>query len=90
MRNRAGGSALRRSLGPYLGLVDVKLTKKAGRYYPPKVEEAITTFLETCAVEFFQTATEKDADDLEVELRERLKPRLNISRARRRRSLPER
>ncbi len=44
LKNRAGGSALRRSLGVYLGLVESKLTRRRGRYYPAKVEQAITDF----------------------------------------------
>ena len=85
LKNRAGGSALRRTLGVELGLVDTKLTHRVGRYYPPAVEQAITEFLEGCEVELHQAASADEADDLEVELRELLKPRLNASRARRRR-----
>src|SRR5262245_31906437 len=50
---RAGGSALRRTLGPYLGLVERNLSvRRDGRYYPADVEAAITSFLEACSVEF--------------------------------------
>lgn len=82
---RAGGSALRRSLGLHLELVAAKLRTSEGRYYPAAVEAEITRFLEGCEIEFFPTATADEADDLEVELRDRLKPELNISRGRRRR-----
>ncbi len=85
LQNRSGGSALRRSLGPHLGLVDKKLTAKAGRYYPVEVEEEITDYLESCSIVFFPATTADEADELEVELRKRLRPKLNISRARRRR-----
>lgn len=88
LKNRAGGSALRRTLGVELGLVETKLTHKVGRYYPPDVEQAITDFLETCEVELHQTATAEEADDLEVQLCDRLQPRLNVSRSRRRRRIP--
>ena len=82
---RAGGSALRRSLGLHLGLVATKLRRGDGRYYPPGVEEAITRFLESCEIEFFPTATADEADDLEHELRQQLRPELNIATGRRRR-----
>jgi hypothetical protein len=52
LKPRAGGSALRRTLGPYLGLVERKLVRRDGRYYPADVEAAITRFLEACSVEF--------------------------------------
>jgi hypothetical protein len=53
LKPRAGSSALRRTLGPYLGLVERKLSvSRDGRYYPAPVEAAITRFLETCSVEF--------------------------------------
>jgi len=82
---RAGGSAFRRSLGLHLGLVAAKLRRRDGRYYPPEVEQEITRFLESCEVEFFPATTADEADDLEVELREQLRPELNISSGRRRR-----
>ncbi len=85
LKNRAGGSALRRTLGVDLALVETKLTHRVGRYYPDDVEQAITDFLESCEIELYSTATADEAEDLEVELRERLQPRLNISRGRRRR-----
>lgn len=85
LRPRAGGSALRRSLGLYLGLVERKLKNSDGRYYPPDVEAAITDFLISCEVELISASSPDAADDLEVEVRGRLFPELNISRARRRR-----
>lgn len=43
LRDRAGGSALRRSLGPHAGFVEKKLSvKRDGRYYPAEVEVKIT------------------------------------------------
>jgi hypothetical protein len=84
---RAGGSALRRSLGVHLRLVTRKLRRADGRYYPPDVEQAITRFLTRCEVEFFPTETADEADDLEHKLRQRLNPRLNIATGPRRRPL---
>ena len=85
LRARAGGSALRRSLGLHLGLVATKLKISEGRYYAPDVENEITRFLEGCEVSFFPTTTADEADDLEVELRAQLRPELNIASGRRRR-----
>lgn len=85
LRDRAGGSALRRSLGVHLSLVDAKLRTQESRYYPREAEAAITAFLNGCEVELFPVATSEEADDLEATLREELRPRLNISTARRRR-----
>jgi hypothetical protein len=85
LRHRSGGSALRRSLGVYLGLVEQKLRMSEGRYYPHEVEDAISAFLADCLIEFFPTSTTEAADDVEVELRQALRPRLNVSQARRRR-----
>jgi hypothetical protein len=86
LRPRSGGSALRRSLGPYLGLVERKLRTSEGRYYPPEVEDAISAFLTECFIEFFPVGTTEAADDLEVELRRLPRPRLNVSQARRTKS----
>jgi hypothetical protein len=83
LRPRSGGSALRRSLGLYLGLVEQKLRTSQGRYYSPEVEDAISAFLVKCYIEFFPTSTTDAADDLEVELRRSLRPRLNVNQARR-------
>lgn len=73
------------SLGLHLKLVRTKLRTSEGRYYPAPVEAEITGFLEGCEIEFYPTASADEAEDLEVEFRDRLKPELNISRARRRR-----
>jgi hypothetical protein len=86
LRDRAGGSALRRSLGVHLSLVEIKLRTQESRYYPREVEAAISSFLNGCQVELFPVTTSEEADDLEVTLRKKLKPLLNISTARRRRS----
>src|SRR5437763_114635 len=67
--NRAGGSALRRSLGLHLGLVDRKLTvKRDGRFYPPEVELAITDFLRGCHIEFHEADSPEYARELESNL----------------------
>jgi hypothetical protein len=79
LRNRSGGSALRRTLGVFLGLVDSKL-KLPNRYYPPQVEEAITGFLKSCYVELFQTEDASQARALEVRLIGELTPVLNVRR----------
>ena len=83
---RAGGSALRRSLGVYLNLVDRKLTHADGRYYPPDVEQRITAYLNDCDIELHATSTADEADDLELRLIAEMNPILNISRARRRKA----
>jgi hypothetical protein len=75
LRPRAGGSALRPSLGVYLGLVEQKLTTRVGRYYPAEVEAAVTEFVMGCEVELFPTASADEADDLEVDIRDRVQPR---------------
>ncbi len=79
---RAGGSALRRSLGVHLGLVGKKL-RLPSRYYPAQVEAKITNFLERCFVELFPAVTGRKAIDLEREMIARLRPKLNVSRGRR-------
>src|SRR3954469_5022482 len=79
--NRAGGSALRRSLGLHLGLVERKLSvKRDGRFYPPEVERAITDFLCRCQIEFHEASSAEDARELESSLIESLRPRLNARR----------
>ena len=70
---RAGGSALRRTLGVWLGLVPDKLRRPA-RYYPSDVEAAITSFLERCLIEFHPTDEAGAARQLEVELIGELNP----------------
>lgn len=86
LRNRAGGSALRRSLGVHLCLVEKKLARNQGRYYPSHVESAITAYLESCTIEFWPTSSTDEADDLEIDVRHELKPVLNVANSRRRRS----
>jgi len=79
LRPRSGGSALRRSVGPHLGLVTGKL-RRPDRYYSPSVEEAITGFLQSCEVEFHPTASGEEARVLESRLIRELDPRLNVIR----------
>ena len=76
---RAGGSALRRTLGLSLGLVAEKLRRPA-RYYPPKVEDAITRYLQGCTVEFWPAVSAQAARTLEKSLIRQLLPRLNVRR----------
>lgn len=77
--SRAGGSALRRSVGVSRGLVAEKLRRPA-RYYPPEVEQAVTEFLKACFVETYPTATAEDAKALEARLIRELNPSLNVAR----------
>jgi hypothetical protein len=79
LRARAGSSALRRSLGVYLGLVDEKLRRPA-RYYPPEVEDAITQALNRGYIELYPCTSETEALALESELIARLNPILNVRR----------
>jgi hypothetical protein len=79
LRPRAGGSALRRTLGVHLGLVDEKL-RRPDRYYPRGVEEAIGEFLLKCPIEFFPTTSAEEASTKETELIRRLGPVLNVTR----------
>jgi hypothetical protein len=77
--NRAGSSALRRSLGVYLRLVERKLSvKREGRYYPTEVEKAITRFLRSCEVECRVASGPDEAREFERELIDELRPRLNV------------
>lgn len=78
LRDRAGGSALRRSLGVHLGLVKEKLTRATGRYYEPDVEQGITSFLESCEIELYEAPDASAARLLEAELIDRLAPTLNV------------
>ena len=78
---RAGGSALRRTLGVHLGLVSQKL-RRPQRYYPRDVEAAITSYLETCRIEFRPTRDAAQARALEDKLIQSLKPALNLRRSR--------
>ena len=76
---RAGGSALRRTLGIHLGVVDTKL-RRPSRYYPAAAEAAITRYLERCAIEFLPASTAEEARALEAEMIEHLSPKLNLRR----------
>ena len=77
--NRAGSSALRRSLGVHLKLVEQKLRLPA-RYYEPSVEAEITRYLDGCYVEFFPTDSVESATATESNLIKGLNPRLNVHR----------
>lgn len=74
---RAGGSALRRTLGVHLGLVSQKL-RRPERYYPREVEVDITSYLEHCWIECRPTSNAAEARVLENEVIESLKPVLNV------------
>jgi hypothetical protein len=79
LRSRAGGSALRRSLGVHLALVAKKLNLRTdGRFYPPDVEAEITGFLDSCDVEFRVAQTPHEARAIENELIRQLRPLLNV------------
>lgn len=80
LKPRAGGSALRRTLGTHLGLVEKKLRTVEGRYYAPDVEQAITRFLEGCKIEFYPTPDPASARALESKLIATLRPTLNVRR----------
>jgi hypothetical protein len=60
LRDRSGSSALRRSLGVHLGLVEDKLQRPA-RYYPPEVEAAITAALRRGCIELHPCGSEAEA-----------------------------
>jgi hypothetical protein len=77
--NRSGSSALRRSLGVYLGLVEDKLRRPA-RYYPPEVEQAITAALNRGYIELYPCQSETEALLLEARLIAELDPLLNVRR----------
>ncbi len=78
LRNRAGSSALRRTLGVHLGLVDRKLSvTRDGRYYPDHVEQQITDYLQRCSI---STVPFDDAARLERAAIEWLDPSLNAQR----------
>lgn len=68
-----------------LSSVSRKLARADGRYYPPDVEQQITTYLNECQLELHPTANADEADDLELEIIAKLQPLLNVSRSRRRR-----
>jgi GIY-YIG catalytic domain len=79
LRNRSGSSALRRSLGVHLRLVEDKLRCPA-RYYPPEVEAAITTALRRGYIELYPCRSEAEALLLEGRLISELDPLLNVKR----------
>ncbi|MBC7782996.1 MAG: hypothetical protein H7144_04080 [Burkholderiales bacterium] len=78
LQPRAGGSALRRTLGIHLGLVREKL-KRPERYYSPEIEEAITIYLRSCFIELLECANAVEAAELELKSIRTLNPLLNIS-----------
>lgn len=91
LRLRAGGSALRRSLGPHLGLVERKLSvSRDGRFYPPGVEARISEFLLGCEIEFAPADSAEEASETEERLIGELRPLLNSRRPRVRRSAADR
>lgn len=91
LRDRAGGSALRRSLGPHAGFVEKKLSvRKDGPYYPAEVEAKITALVRTLEVEFYECDPGPEAGALEDELIAELRPRLNSRRPRIKRTPAER
>jgi GIY-YIG catalytic domain-containing protein len=82
LRSRAGGSALRRTLGVHLGLVERKLSIRTdGRFYPPEVENAISAFLLDCEVAFVVADSPEDAKTIERDLIGSLRPTLNVKRS---------
>lgn len=81
LKNRAGGSAFSRSLGPHLALVDCKLSiTRDGRYYPREVEREITETLHSYFVEWHTTATGEETSTQERKLIRDLDPILNVQR----------
>lgn len=81
LRSRAGGSALRRTLGTHLGLVDRKLNVSTdGRFYPIDVEASITRHLLECEIEFLVANSPEEARALERDLIGSLRPTLNVQR----------
>ena len=77
---RAGGSALRRSLGVHLGLGPEKL-KRPARYYPAEVETEITTYLRRCHIVFYRLSDPVEIAAQEGHLIRTLRPLLNVQRA---------
>lgn len=75
---RAGGSALRRSVAVYLGLVQQKL-RRPDRYYPASIEAQVTDFLRSCRVELLPTQSAEEAAVLEAQLIGKLRPKLNVA-----------
>jgi hypothetical protein len=91
LQDRAGGSALRRTLGVHLGLVERKLspTRDGTRYYAPEVEEQITRFLLGCEISFHPCCSPEESRELEETLVVELAPRLNVRRPRIKRTRAE-
>jgi hypothetical protein len=91
LQDRAGGSALRRTLGVHLGLVERKLspTRDGTRYYAPEVEHEITSFLLGCEIEFHPCRSAEESHELEETLIVELAPRLNVRRPRIKRTAAE-
>jgi hypothetical protein len=90
LRDRSGGSALRRSLGPHGGFVKKKLSvSRDGRYYESDVEQKITALLIDLEVEFYECDRGEEAVALEIELIAELRPVLNSRRPRIRRTMEE-
>ena len=82
LHSRAGGSALRRTLGVHLGLVERKLNVRTdGRFYPPDVESAISAYLRDCEVAFVVADSADDANAIERDLIRTLRPTLNVKRS---------
>lgn len=79
LRDRAGSSAFRRSLGVHLGLVKDKLRRPA-RYYAPEVGQAITKALRRGYIELYPCRSEAEALLLESRLIAELDPILNVKR----------
>ncbi|MHB1158290.1 MAG: GIY-YIG nuclease family protein [Phycisphaerales bacterium] len=77
LKDRSGGSALRRSIGIHLNLVGQKL-RRPDRQYPPSVEMEITRFLNSCYVEIVSRRDADQAETLEKKLILEQNPILNI------------
>lgn len=90
LRDRSGGSALRRSLGPHGGFVKKKLSvAKDGRYYEGDIEQKITALLRDLEVEFYECENGEEALALETELIAEFRPLLNSRRPRIKRTTHE-
>jgi hypothetical protein len=90
LRDRSGGSALRRSLGPHGGFVKKKLSvSKDGRYYEADIEKKITALQSDLELEFYECENGEEAVALEAELITELRPLLNSRRPRIKRTIDE-
>lgn len=90
LRDRSGGSALRRSLGPHGGFAKKKLSvSRDGRYYESDVEQKITALLLDLEVEFYECESGEEAVALETELIAELRPILISRRPRIKRTTDE-